>query len=65
MRRLGTAIAHVGGDSEYLADALADFLFAQRPVVQNTLAEHDANYLVESGAFTHDEFAEAARLGRV
>ncbi|GGD76624.1 hypothetical protein [Microbacterium murale] len=62
LQRLGQAIAHVGGDSEYLADALADFLFVQRPFVPNALAQHDANYLVESGAFTPDELADAMRI---
>lgn len=59
LHRLGNAIARLGGDADYVAHALADHLLSLRPVSNEELTDQEAQYLVESGAFTSDKLTAA------
>lgn len=61
LRHLGEAIAHLAGDSDYIARSLAETVLAMRPVVKDRLTKQQEDFLIESGTFTAEELASASR----
>jgi hypothetical protein len=62
LNRLGDAIAQLGGDTSWILGSLTHAVLAMRPVAAGgSLTEAQKRYLVESGDFTREQLAEAAR----
>lgn len=60
VRRLAEAVARLGNDSEYFLQALTDMLLAMKPISRERLTESDVRFLIESGAFTAESWAETS-----
>jgi hypothetical protein len=58
VRRLAEAVAHLANDPDYFLQALTDMLLAMRPVSKNRNTETERRFLIESGTFTADQWAE-------
>lgn len=59
VRRLAEAVAHLGTDP-YFLQALTDMLLAMKPISRERLTENEVRFLIESGAFTAEEWAETS-----
>lgn len=60
IRRLAEAVAQLSNDSDYFLRELTDMLLAMKPVSKEKLSENEVRFLIESGAFTADEWTEAS-----
>lgn len=60
VRGLAEAVAHLGNDPEYFLQALTDMLLAMKPISRARLTENEVRFLIESGAFTAEEWAETS-----
>lgn len=60
VRRLADAIASLANDADYFLEALTEMLLAMRPVSGSSLSDNEVRFLIESGAFTADEWAETS-----
>jgi hypothetical protein len=60
VRRLAEAVAHLANDPDYFLQALTDMLLAMRPVTRNRHSEDEVRFLVESGDFTAETWAETS-----
>lgn len=61
LRRLRDAIAHLGGDTVWIIDSLAETVLAMKPVTRSGLTEEQKQLLIELDAFTPEELAETTR----
>jgi hypothetical protein len=57
VRRLAQAIAGLANDADYFLDALTEMLLAMQPISGSSLSDNEVRFLIESGAFTADEWA--------
>jgi len=65
VRRLAEAVAGLANDPDYFLRALTDMLLAMKPISRERLNENEVRFLIESGAFTAEEWAEtSASVGR-
>ena len=60
VRCLAEAVARLANDPEYFLKALTDFLLAMKPVSLERLSANEVRFLIESGAFTAEEWAETS-----
>lgn len=60
VRRLAEAVARLSNDHAFFLEALTDFLLAMKPISLERLAGNEVRFLIESGAFTADEWAETS-----
>ena len=60
LRRFGEAVALLGRDSTFIIQSLTDMLFAMAPKSLEKLSESEVRFMIESGAFTADEWAETS-----
>jgi len=60
VRRLAEAVAHLANDPAYFLKELTDFLLALKPISPGRLAENEVRFLIESGSFTAEEWAETS-----
>lgn len=60
LRRFGEAVSHLGRDSAFIVSALTDMLLAMAPMSMQKLTENEVRFLIESGAFTAEEWAETS-----
>jgi hypothetical protein len=61
LRRLGDAIAQLGGDTAWILDSLAETVLAMKPVTKNGLTDEQKQLLIELDAFTPEKLAETTR----
>jgi len=62
LQRLGDAIDHLAGDSEYIIRALTDRLLTLKPVTrEGRLTQEQQRFLIESGTFTAETLATTQR----
>jgi hypothetical protein len=59
LRRLGDAVAHLGGDSTWILDTLAETVSAMKPIQKDGLTEEQKQYLIEAGDFSPEELGRA------
>ena len=60
VRILAEAVARLANDPEYFVEALTDMLLAMKPISLEKLSDNEVRFLIESGAFTADEWAETS-----
>ena len=60
IRRLAEAVARLANDPEYFLEALTDMLLAMRPISLERLSGNEVRFLIESGAFSAEEWAETS-----
>ncbi|TFC29177.1 hypothetical protein E3O55_09895 [Cryobacterium sp. MDB1-18-2] len=60
IRRLADAVARLANDPEYFVEALTDMLMAMKPISMERLSANEVRFLIESGAFSADEWAETS-----
>lgn len=60
VRRLAEAVARLANDPEYFLEALTDMLLAMKPISLEKLSDYEVRFLIESGAFSADEWAETS-----
>ena len=60
VRRLAEAVARLANDPEYFLEALTDMLLAMRPISLERLSASEVRFLIESGAFTAEEWGETS-----
>ncbi|TFB53636.1 hypothetical protein [Cryobacterium tagatosivorans] len=60
VRRLAEAVARLANDPEYFLEALTDMLRAMKPISLDKLSDNEVRFLIESGAFSADEWAETS-----
>jgi hypothetical protein len=60
VRRLAEAVAQLANDQEYFLKALTDFLLAMKPISRERLSANEVRFLIESGDFTAEEWAETS-----
>ncbi|TFC42647.1 hypothetical protein [Cryobacterium shii] len=60
VRRLAEAVARLANDPEYFLEALTDMLLAMKPISLEKLSDNDVRFLIESGAFSADAWAETS-----
>ncbi|MEB0287130.1 hypothetical protein QN355_11255 [Cryobacterium sp. 10S3] len=60
VRRLAETVARLANDPEYFLEALTDMVLAMEPISREKLTENEVRFLVESGAFTPEEWAETS-----
>jgi len=59
VRRLTEAIASLSNDSAFFIEALTEMVLSMEPIPEAKLSVNEMRFLVESGAFTREEWAEA------
>lgn len=59
VRRLAEAVAGLANDPDFL-QMLTDMLLAMKPISRERLTENEVRFLIESGAFTAEEWAETS-----
>jgi hypothetical protein len=60
VRRLAEAVTQLGNDPDFFVQSLTDFLLAMKPISKDRLTDNEVRFLVESGDFTANEWAETA-----
>jgi len=60
IRRLAEAVAQLANDPEYFVLALTDMLLAMKPISLEKPSDNEVRFLIESGAFSADEWAETS-----
>lgn len=60
LRRFGEAVSHLERDSAFIVSSLTDMLLAMAPMSMEKLTENEVRFLIESGAFTAEEWAETS-----
>ncbi|HEV7949041.1 MAG TPA: hypothetical protein VGP24_04660 [Glaciihabitans sp.] len=60
VRQLTDAIARLANDPDYFVLALTDMLLAMEPITKSNHSLAEIRFLIESGAFTAEEWAETS-----
>ena len=60
VRRLAEAVAHLANDSDYFLQVLTDVLTAMRSISRERLTDNEVRFLIESGGFTAEAWAETS-----
>lgn len=60
VRSLAEAVARLANDPEYFLGALTDMLLALKPISRERLSANEVRFLIESGAFTAEEWAKTS-----
>jgi hypothetical protein len=60
VRRLAEVIGGLGNDPNYFVHALADYVQTLKPIRRDRQADDEVNFIINSGDFTADEWAETA-----
>ncbi|WP_104129698.1 hypothetical protein [Cryobacterium sp. N21] len=58
--RLAEAVAYLANDSDYFLQALTDMLTAMRPISRERPTDNEVRFLIESGGFTAEAWAETS-----
>jgi hypothetical protein len=59
LRRLGEAVAHLGGDTSWILDSLAETVSAMKPIQKSGMTDEQKQLLIEMDAFTSEELDHA------
>lgn len=60
VRRLAEAVGRLANDQAYFVQSLVDFLLTLKPISLERLSANEVRFLIESGAFSADEWAETS-----
>ena len=59
VRELADAVAHLGGDGQYMVDALIEMVLSLRPITKTTMSADQRDFLIESGTVAEERLAAA------
>ncbi|MDD9153988.1 hypothetical protein PUY80_15570 [Plantibacter flavus] len=59
VRELADAVAHLGGDGQYMVDALIEMVLSLRPITKSTMSADQRGFLIESGTLSEERLAAA------
>ena len=60
VRRLAEAIASLANDPNFFVEALTETLLTMKPISRTSLSASEVRFMIESGAFTAEEWAETS-----